>query len=60
MMLHNQTWVKYPFKMQGRPMDFNVIELKTLLIEFTFQIAANLKKKKKNHQLPGFAIVSKS
>lgn len=43
MPLKNHAWVKDAFKVQDRPIDFNVAKLKSSLIGFQVHIATNLK-----------------
>lgn len=41
-MLQNHLWVKDPFKMQNRSIDFNVIDYEKLIDDFTLHITTNL------------------
>lgn len=42
MMLQNHLWVKDPFKMQDRPIVFNVIDYEELIDDFELHITTNL------------------
>lgn len=40
--LQNHAWVKNPFKVQNRPMDFNTRNMKTSLVDFRFHRATKI------------------
>lgn len=56
MMLQNHAWMKEPFKMQDRPMDFNITEYKQF-IDIVSDSTLSLTFKKRH--LSTFGVVSK-